>query len=133
MPKISRTVASGRHSVSRYIQEDMGSAFHSDLGAVRDLTALAIAAGVSSKPKSATLEIVESLAVARQFELARDQTGVLQLLQVQMQQGAADADLARQLADIVAPVRLQRRHDPQPVRTGERREGGKQSISADGQ
>ena len=79
------------------------------------------------------LEIVEGLAVAGKLELARDEAGLFQFLQVKMQQGAADPDLAGELADIVAPVRLQRRQDPQTVRTGERRQDGEQLISGDGQ
>jgi hypothetical protein len=75
------------------------------------------------------LEIIERLAVSGQFELAGDEAGLFQLLQVQMQQRPADPDFARQLADIIAPVRLQRRDDPLPRRTGKRRQNGQQLVS----
>jgi hypothetical protein len=38
---------------------------------------------------------------------------------MQMQQGPADADLARQLADIVATAAGKRRDDPHTVRIGQ--------------
>jgi hypothetical protein len=47
---------------------------------------------------------------------------------MQMEQRSADAQLARELADIVAPVPGQRRHDPQPMRIGKRRKRGKQLV-----
>jgi hypothetical protein len=50
---------------------------------------------------------------------------------MQMQQRAADANLARELADIVAAVGLQRRNDAQPLWIGECRQCGEQLVAGD--
>src|SRR5450755_4400696 len=74
-------------------------------------------------------EIVERLAVAGKLEPAGDEPRFLELLQVQMQERTADADLARELADVVASAGGQRGDDAQPVRAVERRQRRKQLVS----
>ncbi len=76
-------------------------------------------------------KIVESLAIPGEFEPARDEAGVFQSLQMQMQQRAADANLARELADVIAAIGLQRRDDAQPLRIGECGEHGEQLVARD--
>src|SRR5947209_1936391 len=48
---------------------------------------------------------------------------------MKMKERTADAQFARKLADIVAPVPRQPRHDPQPMRIGEGRKRGQQLVA----
>ena len=79
--------------------------------------------------KTAYFKIIEGFSIMRELQLASHQSGAFQLLQMQMQQGTADAELARKLADIVAPAGLQCANDAQSMRVGQRRQHGKQLVA----
>lgn len=59
---------------------------------------------------------------------AGDEPGGFEALQVHVQERPADADDARQVADVVAPAG-ERRHDPQPDRVRQRREHLDQRVA----
>src|ERR1700733_5564065 len=67
------------------------------------------------------LEIVERLTITRQFELARDEAGIFEFLQMQVEQRPRNPDLARKLANVISPVRAQCGDNAQTVRICERR------------
>ncbi len=75
------------------------------------------------------LEIIEGLAIGGDFQAAGDQAGFLQFFEMKMQKRPADADIPGQLADIGAPLFMQGRDDPQPVRIGEGGQGREQVVA----
>src|SRR5450631_4248238 len=60
---------------------------------------------------TADFEVVECLAILRQFESAGDKARIFKLLQVQMQQWPADAQFARKLTNVVASAGCKCRND----------------------
>src|SRR5580658_5255374 len=75
------------------------------------------------------LKVIQRLAIRRQLELAAHQTRRLELLQMQVQQRATDADFPGQLTHVLATVRGEHRHYAQPVRIGQRGQRGQQAFS----
>src|SRR4051812_19985377 len=75
------------------------------------------------------LEIVQGLAIRRQLQPASNEPRVFELAEMEMQEGAADAELSRELADIGSPIALERRQHAEPVRVGQRRQPLQQLIA----
>ena len=71
------------------------------------------------------LEILHGLAVLGKLEAADDQPGLLQPVEVHVEQRPGDPDPAGQLA-YVDPTAGQFGHDPHPLRVRDRRQHGEQ-------